>query len=74
VDHYDRLLRESCAPSWTPAPRVVGAAMARCDRRNLMSDLFFSSRLQVLIDAGDIEVDAVRSRLREYAVRLAPRS
>lgn len=71
VDYYDRFLLKSCASHWTPAPHVVGAAMARCDRRNLMSDLFFSSRLQVLIDVGYIETDAVRIRLREYAVRLA---
>jgi len=73
VDHYDGLLRESCADDWTPAPRVVGAAMARCDRHNLMSDLFFSSRLRTLVDAGDIEADAVQRRLRDYAVRLARR-
>jgi hypothetical protein len=36
-----------------------------------MSDLFFSSRLQVLIDAGRIEADGPLYRLREYAVRLA---
>ena len=36
-----------------------------------MSDLLFSSRLQVLIHSGFIEADAVRTRLREHAVRLA---
>lgn len=71
LDHYDRFLLESCASSWTPAARVVGAAMGRCDRHNLMSDLFFSSRLQILIDAGHIEADAVRRCLRDYAVRAA---
>ena len=35
-----------------------------------MSDLFFSNRLQILIDADHIEADAVRSRLRDHAVRL----
>ncbi|MEA3274262.1 MAG: DUF3658 domain-containing protein [Pseudomonadota bacterium] len=54
---YDALLLESCAPTWTPAPRVVGTAMDRCDEHNRMSDLFFSSRLQVLIDAGAVEAD-----------------
>ena len=44
--------------------------MGRCDPHNLMSDLFFSSRLQVLIDAGRIEADRVRNRMRDYAVRL----
>ena len=70
VGHYDCYLLESCTPAWTPAPRVVGAAMARCDTRNLLSDLFFASRLQILIDAGHIEADAMRTRLRDYAVRL----
>jgi hypothetical protein len=36
-----------------------------------MSDLFFASRLQVLIDAGSVEALARRGRLREYAVRRA---
>ena len=71
MDRYDLLLIEVCAPSWTPAARVVGTAMSRCDGHNLMSDLFFSSRLQVLIDAGRIEADGRRDRLREYSVRLA---
>jgi hypothetical protein len=71
IDRYDPLLMESCPTQWAPAPRVVGTAMGRCGERNLMSDLFFSSRLQVLIDAGRIEADGPRHRLRAYAVRLA---
>ena len=71
MDRYDPLLLECCTIRWTPAARVVGTAMSRCDGHNLMSDLFFSSRLQVLIDAGRIEADGSRDRLREYAVRLA---
>jgi hypothetical protein len=70
MDRYDRLLLASCPPTWTPAPRVVGTAMSRCDGHNRMSDLFFSSRLQLLIDAGRIEADGSRDRLREYRVRL----
>lgn len=72
LEHYDALLLESCATGWTKAARVVGAAMGRCDRHNLMSDLFFSNRLQILIRAGSVEADAVCERLRDYAVRLAP--
>jgi hypothetical protein len=71
MDRYDPLLLASCPPTWTPAARVVGMAMSRGDGHNLMSDLFFSSRLQLLIDAGRIEADGSRDRLREYAVRLA---
>ncbi len=36
-----------------------------------MSDLFFASRLQSLIDAGSIQANAARTRLGEYAVQLA---
>jgi len=71
VDRYDPVLMESCSPSWTPAPRVIGTALGRCGERNAMSDLFLTSRLQVLIDSGRIEADGPRHRLREYAVRLA---
>lgn len=71
IDRYDPLLLECCATRWTPAARVVGTAMSRCDGHNLLSDLFFCSRLQVLIDAGRIEADGSRDRLRDYAVRLA---
>jgi hypothetical protein len=71
MDRYDPLLLASCPSTWTPAARVVGMAMSRCDGHNLMSDLFFSSRLQLLIDTGRIETDGSRDRLREYAVRPA---
>jgi hypothetical protein len=71
--HYDQLLLASCKGDWTPAPRVIGSAMSRCDRHNLVSDLFFSSRLQQLIDAGRVEADGDRSRMRDYAVRLVSR-
>jgi len=71
LDRYDPLLLEACTTNWAPAPRVVGTAMGRCGERNSMSDLFFSSRLRVLIDAGRIEANGARDRLREYAVRLA---
>ena len=71
LDRYDPLLLTSCTSEWTLAPRVIGLAMSRCDDHNLMSDLFFSCRLQHLIDAGRIEADGNRSRMRDYAVRLA---
>ena len=70
MDRYDPLLLECCGIRWTSAARVVGTAMSRCDGHNRTSDLFFSSRLQLLIDAGRIETDGSRDRLREYRVRL----
>ncbi|HEX5328234.1 MAG TPA: DUF3658 domain-containing protein [Acetobacteraceae bacterium] len=71
ADHYDPLLLDACAPGWQAAARVVGDAMARCDGRNRMSDAFFCSRLQHLIDTGWIEVTGERRRVAEYQVRLA---
>ena len=71
MHHYDPLLLASCAAAWTNAARVVGAAMSRCDGHNLMSDLFFSSRLRHLIDAGRIDADGRQDRLRAYRVRRA---
>ena len=70
-DQYDRLLEESCSTDWTLAAPVVGAAMARCDKNNMMSDLFFFSRLRLLIDAGRIEADGSPERLLDFNVRLA---
>jgi len=70
-DRYDQLLLASCTISWTPALRVIGNAMARCNQHNLLSDLFFSSRLQSLVEDGRVEADGDRSRMRDYAVRLA---
>ena len=72
TDRYDPLLMESCPSGWTPAARVVGTAMGRCDGPNIPSDLFFSSRLQFLIDAGRIEADGPRLRLGDHTVRRAP--
>ena len=71
TDRYDPLLLECCSARWTPAARVIGTAMSRCDAHNLLSDVFFCSRLQGLIDAGRIEADGRRDRLRDYAVRRA---
>lgn len=71
LDRYDPLLLSSSTSEWTPAARVIGLAMSRCDRHNLMSDLFFSCRLQHLIDAGRIEADGERTRMRDYDIRLA---
>jgi hypothetical protein len=71
LDRYDPQLIACCPTDWTPAARVVGTAMGRCDPRNRMSDLFFASRLQVLIDTGRVEALGRRDRLREYAVRRA---
>ena len=68
---YDSMLLRVVAADWVPAARVVGSAMSRCDSHNLMSDVFFASRLQQLIDAGLVEVKGRRGQLREYAVRLA---
>lgn len=71
LDRYDPLLLSSCTPKWTMAALIIGLAMSRCDDHNLMSDLFFSCRLQYLIDAGLIEADGDRARLRDYVIRLA---
>lgn len=74
TDRYDLVLLEACTSEWTSASRVVGTAMGRCDGHNLMSDLFFSTRMQRMIDAARIEAEGSRTRLREYAVRLPRRA
>ncbi len=66
---YDEWLLAACTPQWAPAARVVGRAMGRCDRHNLMGDVFFSLRLQCLIDRGELQADGPRTDLRTYAVR-----
>lgn len=71
LDRYDQFLKESCTSNWAPAARVVGTAMSRCDRNNMMSDSFFFSRLRLLIDQGCFENDGRQNKLRDYAVRLA---
>lgn len=68
-DHYDDALLAVCPPEWTLAGRVVGAAMAQCDDANKVSDVFFTRRLQHLIDTGAIEIDGPRESLRTYRVR-----
>lgn len=70
IDRYDDLLLHACPTAWTPAARLVGTAMAACDPANLMSDLFFSSRLQALMIAGRIAHDKPRTTLSGYSVRL----
>ena len=55
IDLYDARLLECCPARWTPANRVVGDTMVRCDRRNGLGDYFFAARLRTLIDAGQVQ-------------------
>ena len=67
------LLLAACGPDWRAAARVVGTAMGNCDAHNLMGDVFFTARLNSLIDAGRIEASGPPTTLRDYSVRLADR-
>lgn len=67
---HDDLLLACCSPEWQSAVVVVGEAMGRVDPRNAQGDAFWSSRLQYLADAGEIEVDGERIALDKYRVRL----
>ncbi len=68
-----RPLATGLLPSgWTPAARVVGTAMGRCDPPNIPSDLFFASRLQFLIDAGRIEADGPTTQAAATTPCVAP--
>jgi hypothetical protein len=69
LDYYDPLLLGACGADWTIAAHVIGAALGLGDARNLLNDLFLSSRLQVLIDAGLMKADRPRTTMRDYAVR-----
>lgn len=55
IDLHDARLLECCPTHWTPANRVVGDTMVRCDRRNGLGDYFFAARLRMLIDAGQVQ-------------------
>ncbi len=66
---YDSLLLSCCATNWTPAARVVGTAMGRCDEHNLLGDVFLSGRLQHLIMQGMIEASGPQTSLRDFDVR-----
>lgn len=69
VEAYDPLLLDACGTEWRPAARVVGAALAACDGPNAVSDVFLWARLDALVDAGRVEVDAPASH-RDRRVRL----
>lgn len=62
IDWHDPLVLACCPPVWTPANRVVGLAMSRCDPRQVMGDYFFAARLRALIQAGRV---ATRTPLPE---------
>jgi Domain of unknown function (DUF1835)./Protein of unknown function. len=70
-DSYDAFVGEALGHDWQPATEVVAAAMRRCDGHNRMSDLFFASRLQEMIDAGVVEMEGKREHLAAYRVRRA---
>ncbi len=71
TDFYDHFLYACCTKDWQPAARVVGAAMGSCNGHNAMSDLFFSSRLRLLIESGIVDANGSRNRLREFSVRVS---
>ncbi|AKZ63742.1 hypothetical protein F506_14665 [Herbaspirillum hiltneri N3] len=67
---HDDLLLACCSGQWQRAVAVVGEAMGRVDQRNAQGDVFWSSRLQYLVDSGRIEADGERVALGAYRVRL----
>lgn len=71
LESYDSFLRDAVDTAWQPAPRLVAAAMARCDVHNRMTDLFFSSRLRRLIAGGEIEVRGEQRHIADSFVRSA---
>lgn len=74
MDHYDGLLLEACGARWSLAARVIGIAMGLCDPANSLSDLFFSTRLQALIAAGEIRADGPQSSVRYYSISCAAKA
>ena len=68
-DYYDSLLLACCTIDWLSAARVVGTAMGRCDKHNLLNDVFLSGRLQHLIAENMIEASGSQTSLRDYDVR-----
>ena len=69
IDHYDAYILSFASGEWKRAVRVVGMCLGDADRHNLIGDMFFSWRLQQLIDAGQLEADGDRSEMRAYRVR-----
>ncbi|MDU9007037.1 DUF3658 domain-containing protein [Sedimentitalea todarodis] len=69
-DYFDSKLLESCEKDWMSAARVVGTAMGRCNKHNLLADVFLSGRLQYLITQGVVEASGPQTSLRDYDVRL----
>lgn len=55
IDCHDALLLDGFPPDWTPAYRVIGSAMGRCEPRHALGDFFFAARLRALIRAGQVE-------------------
>lgn len=70
ISAHDDLLVKARTLEWRQANRVVGDAMGAGDPRNSPGDVFLCSRLQHLIDAGQIEADAPRTVMSAYRVRL----
>jgi hypothetical protein len=69
ADYYDSLLLDACSPEWQPAAQVTGTVMRQCDGQNRMSDLFFCSRLQHLIETGRLEASGPRRCMQDHQVR-----
>lgn len=71
----DEYLLERCPLEWTKWYRPIGHAMGERGGQNLMSDVFFSWRMRLLVEAGRIEAqgDLTSSvNLKDVLVRRIP--
>jgi hypothetical protein len=72
VDTFDELVLDACTDQWRRAVQIFGQAMTSTDGRNLLSDVFISTRLRAMIADGRLEADVPQTGLHDYSVRFSP--
>jgi hypothetical protein len=51
-DCFDEIIIDACPEEWTQTHKVIGQALANCDPRNWVRDMFLRWRLKTLCDQG----------------------
>jgi len=72
----DGTLLANITNNWRKIAFVVGRTMMQIDdkQRVGLDDLYFSTRVSVLVEKGLIEFDGDLNQMRECEVRLMPKS
>lgn len=73
IQKIDLEIRCCCGSNWQKVARIVGAAMCQMAGMEGIPDIYFLSRVRVLVDLGKLESRGDLSKMRFSEVRASLR-